>query len=158
MNYQPKVIRCRLKTGGKTIQEIREKNKGQGMVYRDFENIKKTYDILDGVVLLLSLWDYDKHASYHLHNWDPADDERMMTAFYYAEQYHPFRDMRPYRNDFEKFKADWTAGTYDPGSAFTFDPADVEEIETLCEEILPPPDPDPAPSKPKQRKRKRRRK
>lgn len=46
MNYQPKVIRCRLKTGGKTIQEIREKNKGQGMVYRDFENIKKTYDIL----------------------------------------------------------------------------------------------------------------
>lgn len=58
MNYQPKVIRCRLKTGGKTIQEIREKNKGQGMVYRDFENIKKTYDILDGVVLLLSLWDY----------------------------------------------------------------------------------------------------
>ena len=96
MNYQPKVIRCRLKTGGKTIQEIREKNKGQGMVYRDFENIKKTYDILDGVVLLLSLWDYDKHASYHLHNWDAADDERMMTAFYYAEQYHPFRDMRPY--------------------------------------------------------------
>ena len=50
MNYQPKVIRCRLKTGGKTIQEIREKNKGQGMVYRDFENIKKTYDVLDGVV------------------------------------------------------------------------------------------------------------
>lgn len=22
MNYQPKVVRCRLKTGGKTIQEI----------------------------------------------------------------------------------------------------------------------------------------
>ena len=44
MNYQPKVIRCRLKTGGKTIREIREKNKGQGMVYRDFENIKKTID------------------------------------------------------------------------------------------------------------------
>lgn len=35
------------------------------MVYRDFENIKKTYDVLDGVVLLLSLWSYDKHASYH---------------------------------------------------------------------------------------------
>ena len=84
-----------------------------------------------------------------------ADDERMMTAFYYAEQYHPFRDMRPYRNDFETFKADWTAKTYDPGSAFTFDPADVEEIETLCEEVLPP---DPAPAKSKQRKRKRRRK
>ena len=107
MNYQPKVIRCRLKTGGKTIQEIREKNKGQGMVYRDFENIKKTYDVLDGVVLLLSLWAYDMHASYHLHNWDPAD---------------------------------------------------VEEIETLCEEISLPPDPNPTPAKPKQRKHKRRRK
>lgn len=83
----------------------------------------------------------------------------MMTAFYYAEQYHPFRGMRPYRNDFERFKADWTAGTYDPGSAFTFDPADVEEIETLCEEILPPdPATAPAPAEPKQRKHKRRRK
>lgn len=160
MTYQPKVIRCRLKTGGKSIEEIREKNKGQGMTYRDFENIKKTYDVLDGIVLLLSLWDYDNYGSYHLHNWDPADDERMMMAFYHAEQYHPFRDMRPYRNDYEAFKADWTAGTYDPGSAFTFDPADVEEIEVLCEEVKPPESAahSPAPVKPKHKKRKRRRK
>lgn len=155
MTYQPKVIRCRLKTGGKTIQEIREKNKGQGMTYRDFENIKKTYDALDGIVLLLSLWDYDHYGSYHLHNWDKADDERMMTAFYYAEQYHPFRGMRPYRNNYEAFKADWTAGTYDPGSAFTFGPADVEEIEVLCEEVKTEP-PSPPPAKKKKRKRRRK--
>lgn len=33
MTYQPKVIRCRLHTGGKTIQEIRERYAGQGMTY-----------------------------------------------------------------------------------------------------------------------------
>lgn len=31
MTYQPKVIRCRLHTGGKTIQKIRERYAGQGM-------------------------------------------------------------------------------------------------------------------------------
>ena len=35
MTYQPKVIRCRLHTGGKTIQEIRERYAGQGMTLYD---------------------------------------------------------------------------------------------------------------------------
>lgn len=90
MNYRPKVVRCRLKTGGKSIPQIREECKGQGLTYRDFENIQRSNEEFDGLVVLLSLWAYDNHASYHLHNWDPADDERMMMAIYYAEQVHPF--------------------------------------------------------------------
>ena len=69
------------------------------MTYRDFENIQRSNEEFDGLVVLLSLWAYDNHASYHLHNWDPADDERMMMAIYYAEQVHPSRrrvpDVRP---------------------------------------------------------------
>ena len=122
MNYRPKVVRCRLKTGGKSIPQIREECRGQGLTYRDFENIQRSNEEFDGLVVLLSLWAYDNHASYHLHNWDPADDERMMMAIYYAEQVHPFPR---YKNDLVKFKADWAAQAYDPGGAsLTFAPAE----------------------------------
>ena len=119
-----------------------------------FENIQRSNEEFDGLVVLLSLWAYDNHASYHLHNWDPADDERMMMAIYYAEQVHPFPR---YKNDLVKFKADWAAQAYDPGGAsLTFAPADVEELEVLCEEATEPEPP--APPAPKRKKHKRRRK
>ena len=131
MNYRPKVVRCRLKTGGKSIPQIREECRGQGLTYRDFENIQRSNEEFDGLVVLLSLWAYDNHASYHLHNWDPADDERMMMAIYYAEQVHPFPR---YKNDLVKFKADWAAQAYDPGGAsLTFAPADVETARFLID-------------------------
>lgn len=157
MNYQPKVIRCRLKTGGKTVEEIREKYHGQGFTYRDFESMKKAGDTFDGLVVMLSLWDYDNHESYHLHNFDPADADRMMMALYYSEQVHPFPR---YKNDLEKFRADWNAGTYDPGCAIVFEPEAVEEIEVLCEEYIPPkPAERETPSaEPERRRRKKRRK
>lgn len=136
MTYQPKVIRCRLHTGGKTIQKIRERYAGQGMTYRDFESIQRANEEFDGLVVLLSLWDYDNHEAYHLHNWNPEDDERMMMAIYHSEQVHPFPR---YKNALEQFKADWAAGTYDPGATLCFQPEDVEEIEVLCEEIVPEP-------------------
>ncbi len=136
MTYQPKIIKCRLKTGGKTIQQIREQSKGQGLTYRDFEDIQRANEQFDGLTLLLSLWAWDEHSSYHLHNWDPADDERMMMAIYYSEQVHPYPR---YKNRLEEFKAVWAAGEYDSaGSVLTFDPADVEEIEVLSEEVIPP--------------------
>lgn len=153
MNYQPKVARCRLKTGGKSIQEIRERYTGQGMTYRDFENIQRANEEFDGLVVLLSLWAYDDHTSYHLHNWDPADDEKMMMALYYSEQVHP---IHRYKNDLDKFKADWAALTYDPAGVLTFPREDVEEIETLCEEIMPPEPPaPPSPPTPPRKKKKR---
>lgn len=135
MNYQPKVIRCRLKTGGKTVAEIREEYRGQGMTYRDFENMKRAFDTMDGLVVMLSVWDYDGGAFYHLHNFDPADTDRVMMGIYYFEQFHP---VPRYKNDLEKFRADWNAGRYDPGCAIVFDPEQVEEIEVLCEEYKPP--------------------
>lgn len=153
MIYQPKVIRCRLKTGGKTIEQIRERYTGQGMTYRDFENIQRANEEFDGLVVLLSLWAYDNHDSYHLHNWEPVDDERVMMAIYYSEQVHP---VPRYKNALESFKADWAGNTYDPNGVLCFAPEDVEEIETVCEEIVPPPK-RPGPFTAQQKKRKKRR-
>ena len=51
------------------------------------------------------------------------------------------------------------AGTYDPGATLCFQPEDVEEIEVLCEEIVPEPQTaTPPPRTPKKKRRKRRRK
>lgn len=87
---------------------------------------------------------------------DPADDERMMMAIYHSEQVHPFPR---YKNALEQFKADWAAGTYDPGATLCFQPEDVEEIEVLCEEIVPEPQTaTPPPRTPKKKRKKRRRK
>ncbi len=156
MNYQPKVILCRLHMAGKTIQQIREECKGQGMTYRDFENIQRASEYFDGVRCRLSLWEWDNYESYHLDDWDAADDERMMMAIYYSEQVHP---VPRYKNNFEAFKEAWTAGTYDPGGVICFKPGDVEEIEVVSEEVKPPaPDPSSPPpdTKPRRRKKKKR--
>lgn len=104
MFYRPKVVRCRLKTGGKSIEQIKESHKGQGLVYRDFESLQQMYDAFSGLVVELSLWKYDNHESYHLKSWKPEDDKKVMMGVYYAEQTHPFPR---YKNDFEKFKAVW---------------------------------------------------
>lgn len=135
MNYQPKIIKCRLKTGGKSVEQIRAKYTGQGMVYRDFENIQRANEQFDGLILSLSLWNYDGHSRYHMSGWEPADDARIMMAIYYSEQIHPYPR---YKNDLEKFNADWKAGTYDPGCSLNFDKEDVEELEVISQEVVSP--------------------
>lgn len=133
MFYRPKVVRCKLKTGGKTVEQIRESCKGQGLVYRDFENLKKMNDMFSGLIVELSLWEYDNHESYHLDDWKSEDDEKVMMGIYYAEQLHLFPR---YENNLEKFKADWKSMNYHfDGSSLVFPPSDVEELETICEEI-----------------------
>lgn len=54
-----------------------------------------------------------------------------MLAMYEAEQYNPFC---AYEDDFEGFKADWEAGTYDPGCTYTFPLSAVEVLEVVQEE------------------------
>ena len=77
MEYKPKVVLCRLHMAGKSIQQIREECAGQGMTYRDFENIQRANEYFDGVRCRLSLWEWDNYESYHLDDWDAPDDERI---------------------------------------------------------------------------------
>ena len=164
--YKPKIVKCRLKTGGKTIPEIREQYKGQGLTYRDFENVQRANEQFDGVVVLLSLWDYDNYESYHLYSWDEAADEKMMMAMYYAEQTSP---IPCYIDKHSDFIADWKAGKYEPACVFCFQPCDVEEIAVISEEVKeeektdgkekektpPPPHPRARATKKKHRRRKK---
>ncbi len=157
MTYQPKIIRCRLNMACKTIPEIRERYAGQGLTYRDFENIQRANEQFDGLILPLTLWEYDDYSAYHLFTWDTADDERMMMALYYSEQTHPYPR---YKDALDAFKAAWAAGEYDSGGCvIVFDPWDVEEIEVISEEVKPeqaaPPSP-PAPRKQGKKKKKGR--
>ncbi len=156
MTYQPKIVLCRLNMACKTIPEIRERYAGQGLTYRDFENIQRANEQFDGLTLQLALWEYDDYSRYHLFTWDPADNDRIMMAMYYAEQTHPYPR---YKNALDAFKADWDEGEYDPGGCvYVFDPRDVEEIEVISEEVKPDPQtaPPPAPPAPPRRKRKKR--
>ncbi|WP_010498582.1 hypothetical protein [Paenibacillus elgii] len=126
-----KVIKGRVVTGGRTIPEIREANSGQGMTYRDFENMQKAYDHLNGAEAIFRLWASDGFESYYLAGWEKEYDEQIMMGMYYAEQTNPFQD--EYKNNLEGFIADWKANKYDPMCAFALSPGDVETIEVLKE-------------------------
>lgn len=130
-NYTPKVILGRLKTGGKSISQIREQYKNQKLSDSDLESIRKMYEAFDGLSVQLSLWEFDTHESYHLHGWDDKDDWSIMNGLYFAEQIYPFSC---YKDDFERFSSDWKTNQYYPDASLTFFPEDVEEIETICEE------------------------
>lgn len=103
MSLSCKMVRCRLHTGGKSIDQIHEKFKGQGLTCRDFENLQKMYEEFDGLEAVLSLWDWDRRESYHLDSWSIADDEKVMRGVYFAEQTHPFPQ---YKDDFDRFSRD----------------------------------------------------
>lgn len=134
-SYKPKVVRARLKTGGKTVQSVREKLTGRGFTVRDFQSIIKAGNYFDGLEVQVLLWNWDNHGKWHLWNWKPEDDEKVMLAMYQAEQFHPFAAARNYKNNFEQFKADWENGEYDPGATYTFDFDEVEVLEVLQKEI-----------------------
>jgi hypothetical protein len=130
--YMPEVLLVKLKTGGKTVEEYREKFKGQGFTYKNFEAMVKMDNYFDGLELWVSLWNYDNHENYHIWNWKPEDDEKVMLAIYQAEQFHPYPR---YKNDFEQFCKVWKSGEYDPGCSFTFEKGMVEVIEIVQEEV-----------------------
>ena len=53
-DYKPKVVLARLKTGGKTVEQIRDELKGQGFTWNQFKHMKESYDLFDGLELYLS--------------------------------------------------------------------------------------------------------
>lgn len=126
--YQYKIIKCRLKTGGKSAEKIKEEYQGQGLEASDIENMQKAFEILDGMVLELYLCEYDNCKEYNLYSWKEEDDRQMMKAIYHLEQVHPYSR---YKNDFNGFKDAWEKGEYEAEAILSFDPEVVEEIKVL---------------------------
>lgn len=127
--YQPKVIRCRLHTGGKTVAEIKERYTGQGLTYREFESLQRAFDLFDGQEINLFKRECGGEIVYHVAVW-PKENMKIMDAVYEAEQTHP----KPmYKGEREKFLADWLTGKYNARMAFEFPAEDVEELEVVQE-------------------------
>lgn len=132
--YKPGVIRCRLHTGGKSIGSLRERYSGQGLTYRDFESLQRAFDLFDGQELLMFRIEDRGGLEYHVSQW-PKENMKIMDAVYEAEQTHP---MPQYKGDRQKFMLDWLQGRYSAGMAFKFQAEDVEELETVAEEVNEP--------------------
>lgn len=101
--YQPKIIKGRVKGTGWAI---------------------------DGHVLYFSLWGYDRYSSYHLHDWEDADDEAVMQTMFQTEREAGFCC----HDTLESFAEAWKAGTWDPLGVFCIDLDKVEELEVVQEE------------------------
>lgn len=103
MGYKPKVIKGKVKNTGMPI---------------------------DGHVLYLSLWDYDKYGSYHLYSWDDEETEAVMQTMYQAETAAGFCSY----DSLEQFCEAWKSGEYEPYGVFCIDLDKVEVLEVIQEE------------------------
>lgn len=155
---RPKVIRGRLHTGGKTVEEIKARYTGQGLTYRGFESLQRAFDLFDGQEINLFKIERGGVIVYYVAVW-PKENMKIMDAVYEAEQTHPDRR---YTDDKQKFMLDWLQGKYSAGMSFEFQAEDVEELEIVQEEIDEPDQPPEGKAAPRWRqirdKRKRRHK
>lgn len=103
MGYQPKIIRGKVKGTGYPI---------------------------DGRVLFLSMWDYDKYERYHLSGWQEDDDEAIMRTIYQSENE---AGLSVY-DTLEDFVRAWKVGEYEPEGIFCLAPENVDVLEVIQEE------------------------
>lgn len=124
MSYMPKTVKCKMNFKNITDEEIMKSciNKSEVAAIRKF------YEKLDGVILILSLWDYDNKEDYHLSDWADDTDNLMMEAMFIMES-----NFGVY-SDYEEFKKDWEAKKYDPGASIVFPKNCVVELQVICEE------------------------
>ncbi len=134
-----KIVRCRLHTGGRSIDDLRKRYTGDGLTYREYESLKRAFDLFDGLEIVLSPKQYPGWTGYRVCWWD-GNDEKLMNAVYELEQIHP---QPQYKEDRDAFVADWKGGKYDAGMTIVFHTEDVEELRVLQEESDEPDQPTP---------------
>ncbi|WP_025727731.1 hypothetical protein [Heyndrickxia ginsengihumi] len=125
--FSTKVYQAKLKTGGKTLDQIRNDFDGYPVSDDELQNYKKAYDIIDGLEITVteSLLD---NGHYVLLGWTNENIMEFREFFYLIEQDRVFGF---YENDREGFIKDWVSGEYEPACAIGFDKADVEIIKEL---------------------------
>ncbi|GIP17791.1 hypothetical protein J40TS1_34330 [Paenibacillus montaniterrae] len=133
MGNDHKIIKGKIVTGGRSIEQIREANKGQNMSEEDFQNIQKAYDHFNGVIALFRLLKIPHSKTYYLAGWEQAYDEQIMLGMFYAEQANPFQDI--YKDDLDLFRKDWQARDYDTRCAFALIEKDIEIIIEISGEL-----------------------
>lgn len=89
--------------------------------------VKDTGYPIDGCTLTLSLWGWDEHSRYHLHNWEDKDDEAVMKTIHQNDTV--FCD-----EPLEDFKKMWELGIYESDGVYCIDLDKVKVLEVLQEE------------------------
>ena len=91
--------------------------------------VKDTGLAIDGYVLALSLWDYDKN-NYHLFSWADESDEAVMKTMYQTEQEAGLCQY----DSLEEFAAAWKAKEWEADGVFCIPLENVELLEVVQEE------------------------
>jgi hypothetical protein len=124
--------KARLKTGGKTPEQIKadyDGGLGSAPSEEEVQNWIKAYDLISGIELIVM-----KHPisdGYVPVSYDEEDDCKIRDFVYQAEQ-DPY--FGTYINERDEFLEDWKSGDYSPMGSLTFSSDDVEIIEELKKE------------------------
>lgn len=129
-SYRPKLVLCKMKTGNRSIKETIEEGFNGHASIQEAILTKMFNDEIDGLELVLSLWDTDNYEYYHLWSWKKEDEEKIIRAFYFIENV----DSEMYDGKFEMFRENWKNGQYEPDGAVVFEKKYVEEIRVISEE------------------------
>lgn len=126
-------FKARLKTGGKTPEQILADYEGPGQIGKkpdanEVEALIKAFNGIDGIELIVMK---SFNGNYVPASWKNEDDEKMMEFVYQAEQ-DPF--FGTYIDEREEFIKDWKSDEYEPAGTLVFDSEDVEIIEELKKE------------------------
>jgi hypothetical protein len=124
--------RAKLKTAGKTPEEIRAAYDGPTPDDTEVASWVKVYNDLDGMEVMV-MNSLVSGENYCIAAWDKKDDEKMMEFHYLAEQ-DPF--FGSYIDEREEFIKDWKAEEYEPAGSLVFSKDDVQIIEELSKETM----------------------
>lgn len=123
------IYEAKLKTGGKTAEQLKNDFESVGEPLTD-EEIQKwiaAYNLIDGVEVIV-IKSHLSEGSYTPISHKQADDHKLRDFVYQAEQdgyYGSYIDMR------EEFLEDWASGDYSPAGSLSFDASDLEIIRKL---------------------------
>lgn len=117
---------AKLKTAGKTHEQILAEYEGPRPSDEFIQNIKKAYDSIDG--LEVAVLKSGISEGYVIGGWQGKDDHLFRDFIYQAEQDEFFGT---YVDDYEGFLKAWMSGEYEPMGSLTFDHKEVEILEKL---------------------------
>lgn len=85
---------------------------------------------IDGHTLILSLWDYDNHESWHLSYWTDKDDPAVMETMYITET---AAGLCLY-DTLEEFIEHWS--DWEPEGSFCIALENVDVVKVIQEEVM----------------------
>ncbi len=84
---------------------------------------------VDGCTLILSMWDYDNHESWHLYDWPKESDIAVMETMFITET---AAGLCLY-NTLEEFSGHWSE--WEPEGSFCIPLGNVEVVKVIQEEV-----------------------